>query len=119
MANAVYFYSYELIMRAFAGGESSAQAPIHAAFLAGGLAGCNSWLFTYPVDYIKTITQSQDLAALKYRNMLDCAQKHYRKEGYKAFFKGLGITLLRSFPVNGVAFFSYEYFMRFMGWKKA
>ena len=106
-------------MRLFAGGESSSQAPIHAAFLAGGMAGCTSWLFTYPVDYIKTVTQSQDLGTPKYKNMIDCARSQYRNEGYKAFFKGLGITMLRSFPVNGVAFFSYEYFMRAMGWKKA
>jgi len=51
--------------------------------------------------------------------MFHCARKQYQLEGYKAFFKGLGVTMLRSFPVNGVAFFSYEYFMRFMGWKKA
>jgi hypothetical protein len=49
-------------MRLFAPkGEGSSQAPIMAAFLAGGLAGCNSWLFTYPVDYVKTIMQSQHL----------------------------------------------------------
>ena len=117
-ANAVYFYSYEYIMRLFADGESSAHAPIEAAFLAGGIAGSNSWLFTYPVDYVKTVMQSQDLNKLKYRGMIDCARQHYRSEGYQTFFKGLGITMLRSFPVNAVAFFSFEYLMRFMGWKK-
>lgn len=62
LANAVYFYSYEYIMRLFAReGEGSGSAPIMAAFLAGGLAGSNSWLFTYPIDYIKTIMQSQNL----------------------------------------------------------
>ena len=62
LANAVYFYSYEYIMRLFAPeGQSSLHAPIMTAFLAGGLAGMNSWLFTYPVDYVKTIMQSQNL----------------------------------------------------------
>ena len=119
MANAVYFYSYEFIMRLFAPkGEGSLSAPIYAAFLAGGLAGCNSWLFTYPVDYIKTLMQSQNLEKLKYKNSWECAKEQYRLEGGRTFFKGLGITMLRSFPVNGVAFFSYEYVMRKMGWKK-
>ena len=105
-------------MRLFAGGESSAHAPIEAAFLAGGIAGSNSWLWTYPVDYVKTVMQSQELGNLRYRNMWECAQHQYQNEGYKAFFKGLGITMLRSFPVNAVAFFSFEYLMRVMGWKK-
>lgn len=106
-------------MRLFAPeGEGSLSAPIHAAFLAGGLAGCNSWIFTYPVDYVKTLMQSQNLEKLKYKSSWDCAREQYRLEGSRTFFKGLGITMLRSFPVNGVAFFSYEYVMRKMGWKK-
>ena len=48
-------------MRIFAKGQSSANAPILAALVAGGVAGSNSWLFTYPVDYVKTVMQSQDL----------------------------------------------------------
>ena len=95
-------------MRLFAPkGESSGSAPIYAAFFAGGLAGSNSWLFTYPIDYIKTIMQSQDLSTRKYRNSIECARNLYSIEGYRTFFKRLGITMLRSFPVNGVAFFSY------------
>ena len=77
-ANAVYFYSYEYVMRLFANGESSAQAPIMAAFLAGGIAGSNSWLFTYPIDYVKTVMQSQDLGKLKYSSALECAKDQYR-----------------------------------------
>jgi solute carrier family 25 (mitochondrial carnitine/acylcarnitine transporter), member 20/29 len=79
LSNAVYFYSYEYIMRLFAGGKSSSEAPIMGAFLAGGLAGSNSWLLTYPVDYLKTVIQSQDLKHLRYRGVLHCAREQYRK----------------------------------------
>jgi solute carrier family 25 carnitine/acylcarnitine transporter 20/29 len=107
-------------MRLFAPkGEGSANAPIMAAFLAGGLAGSNSWLFTYPVDYVKTIMQSQNLEHVKYRNSWECVRERYHCEGYRTFFKGLGITMLRSFPVNGTAFLSFEFVMRKMGWKKS
>ena len=79
LANAVYFYSYEYIMRLFAPkGEGSSQAPIMAAFLAGGLAGSNSWLLTYPVDYVKTIMQSQHLEHLTYRSSMGCAVERYK-----------------------------------------
>lgn len=95
-------------MRYFAPkGEDSSKAPITAAFLAGGLAGVNSWIFTYPIDYVKTLTQSQNLDMLTYKNAWDCAKKQYNHEGYRTFFKGLGITILRSFPVNGTAFLSF------------
>jgi hypothetical protein len=66
-------------MRLFAPkGEGSLSAPIFAAFLAGGLAGCNSWLFTYPVDYVKTIMQSQNLEKIKYKSAWECAREQYK-----------------------------------------
>jgi hypothetical protein len=61
--------------------------------------------------------QSQDLDKRQFKGGIDCMRTQYRKEGYRTFFKGLGITLVRSIPVNGVAFFSYEYLMRTMNWK--
>ena len=56
---------------------------------------------------MKTIIQSQNLDKLKYKNSRHCARVHYGHEGYRAFTKGMGVTLLRSFPVNGVGFFTY------------
>ena len=105
-------------MRHFAKGESSAHAPIFAALLAGGMAGSYSWLWIYPIDYVKTVMQFQDLGNLRYKNMWECYSHQYRIYGFRSFIKGLGITMLRSFPVNAVAFFSFEYLMRVMGWKK-
>lgn len=34
------------------------QQKLMISFLGGGLAGSGSWLFTYPIDYIKTLIQS-------------------------------------------------------------
>lgn len=49
-------------MRLFAPeGRGSLHAPLMVSILAGGLAGANSWLFTYPIDYVKTLMQSQNL----------------------------------------------------------
>jgi len=107
-ALSVYFYSYEYIMRLFANeGQTSYHTPLYYALLAGGVAGSNSWLFTYPIDYVKTVMQSQNLEKMKYRSSWHCTVEQYKSEGWKAFFKGLGITMLRSFPVNGVAFLSF------------
>lgn len=31
----------------------------------------------------------------------------YQEEGIRTFVKGLGITMIRSFPVNGVGFVTF------------
>jgi len=85
------------------------------SFFGGGLAGSGSWLFTYPIDYIKTLIQSQNIESRKYKNSFDCIQKKYAEEGIKTFFKGLGITMIRSFPVNGCGFMAFEFMMRYLG----
>lgn len=57
-----YFGVYEYAMRVFSpDGDDSSKTPMMVAFLAGGMAGCASWLFSYPIDYIKTLIQSQHL----------------------------------------------------------
>lgn len=48
------------------------------AFVAGGISGCSSWLFTYPIDYVKTVVQSQSLSNLKYKSATQCAIARYR-----------------------------------------
>jgi len=40
--------------------------------LAGGVAGLASWVFLYPVDFVKTKIQSQDLENKIYRNSYHC-----------------------------------------------
>jgi solute carrier family 25 carnitine/acylcarnitine transporter 20/29 len=88
------------------------------AFIAGGISGSSSWLFTYPIDYVKTVVQSQQIENIRYKSAIDCAMKVYQKYGVKTFFTGLGVTMLRSFPVNGMGFFAFEGMIRLTGRKK-
>lgn len=89
-----------------------------AAFFVGGFSGSISWLFTYPIDYVKTLIQSDDINQRKFVSAIDCVKKQYKAEGIRTFFKGLGITMLRSFPVNGAGFLTFESMMRLTGRKK-
>ena len=66
--------------------------------LSGGIAGIFCWLFTYPIDVIKTRIQSGE--SFTYR--------HAYKKGY--LFRGLGVCLFRSFLVNSIGFYIYENF---------
>ena len=86
-----------------------------ASFFLGGFAGAASWFFTYPIDYIKTVIQSQNVNKLQFKSAVHCARMKYEEEGMRTFYKGLGVTMLRSFPVNGIGFVAFELAMNFMG----
>ena len=70
------------------------QNSIHP-FLSGGIAGINSWLFTYPLDTLKSRRQLYHNKSLQ----------ELIKIG--SLYNGLGITLLRGFIVNGASFYFY------------
>lgn len=67
------------------------------AFTSGGIAGSLSWLFTYPIDVIKTRIQSKE-----YTSYLIAINKG-------SLFNGLYICLLRSLIVNSISFTAFDY----------
>jgi len=82
--------------------------------LAGGLAGSLSWIIVYPVDVIKSRIQSLpiDTKVAKKKSFYFIARNIYQNEGGiipLIFSRGLAITILRAFPVNGTIFFVYEF----------
>jgi solute carrier family 25 carnitine/acylcarnitine transporter 20/29 len=86
----IYFYSYQYI------NENILKNP----FIAGGIAGINSWLFTYPIDTLKTRSQLyHNKTLLELSNMGN-------------LFNGLKITLIRAFIVNSTSFYIYELIKR-------
>ena len=84
---AVYFTSFELLTREKSGNKAS----LWQLLIAGGTAGCLSWLITYPIDTIKTKFQTNDA----YKSILECIIDCFKNEGYKGFWKGLSAALLR------------------------
>ena len=90
VSTGVYFSTYNYFKKAqFVDGDKN-------ILLSGGIAGIFSWLFTYPIDVIKTRIQSGE--AFTYR--------HAYSQGY--LFRGLGVCLFRSFLVNSIGFYIYE-----------
>ena len=65
-------------------------------FLSGGFAGLFSWLFTFPLDTIKTRIQNESCKTIY--------------EGYKKgnLWNGLSFCLFRGFFINGIHFSIYE-----------
>jgi hypothetical protein len=74
--------------------------------IAGGLAGCASWLVIYPVDVVKSHVQTGSTGGST--NGLTVARELYRQYGIRAFTRGLGVTMLRAFPVNATVFYALE-----------
>ena len=71
------------------------QCQMHP-FLSGGIAGINSWLFTYPLDTLKS------------RKQLYHSKTIHELISMGSLYNGLGITLLRGFIVNGASFYFYS-----------
>lgn len=78
--------------------------------IAGGFAGAITWAVVYPVDVIKTRIQTAPLTTPRSDlTMWKVGGNIVRKQGWRCLFRGLGITLVRAFPVNATLFPIYEF----------
>lgn len=84
IALSIYFGSYDYMKNEFN----------YHPLISGGVAGTLSWLFTYPIDTIKTRVQSN----ISIREAIKT----------KNYWNGISITLSRAFIVNGVGFYVAE-----------
>lgn len=109
---AIYFTSYELLMRQW----NSELAPISlaTALLAGGLAGVATWTLTYPIDYIKTLVQTDSLDKPRQTSMLGYLREELNKGSIKRLFIGFEIMIVRAFFVNAAGFFCFEVGKKFV-----
>ena len=82
------------------------EGPGLATLVAGGLAGCSSWLVIYPVDVVKSHVQT---ASGKNNNGIETAIRLYQLHGWRIFTRGLSVTMLRAFPVNAAVFYALEH----------
>lgn len=78
-----------------------------ASLLGGGLAGATFFVFAYPLDYIKTLLQTDCLENPKYKSLIHCYRKSMKKGGIASFYKGLVVAVNRGFFVNAGGFFAF------------
>lgn len=108
----VYFGSYDYIKERCSANFGSNHDWL-ASIVAGGTAGSTSWAIVYPIDLIKSRIQNLPLNAPR----RDCSMWHVGRNvvhanGWRALYRGLGITVVRAFPVNGIIFCVYELSLR-------
>jgi solute carrier family 25 carnitine/acylcarnitine transporter 20/29 len=107
----IYFCTYEAMKGWMTGGDPDMETDMRL-LLSGGVAGSMSWVFTQPIDVVKSCVQSQSFEAQ--RSAWELTKTHYAAEGVGYFTKGFGATMLRAFPVSAVTFLVYEKIMQFM-----
>lgn len=73
----------------------------------GGIGGMSLWAAIFPSDVIKSRVQIQSHSE-KPPSFFVMLVKIGREEGVRALYKGLGPTLLRTFPATGALFLAYE-----------
>lgn len=83
-----------------------------ASAFAGGVTGCLTWAVIYPVDVIKTRIQTSPLDTQV--RLMRVGQDLVRQYGWRIMFRGLGVTMVRAFPVNGIIFPCYEFVLKQM-----
>lgn len=82
--------------------------------LAGGFSGIFSWILIFPIDTTKSLIQRDLVANIlrKEQGLEPLPIKERKLEGFhRKLYRGLGISVTRSFIVNMVFFSVYEFVM--------
>ncbi|EFA86232.1 EF-hand domain-containing protein [Heterostelium album PN500] len=105
--SAIYFPAYAK-MKTLLADKDGNIAP-KDLFISGMVAGIPAASLVTPADVIKTRLQVKAKSGEQtYDGIRDCAQKIWREEGFRAFFKGCVARVFRSSPQFGVTLLSYE-----------
>lgn len=105
-----FFGGYELSQSLMAPpGKTKKEIGLLKTTIAGGIGGVAFWVAIFPADVLKSriqISESKD-------SMLIVARSIIKNEGFRGLYKGLGPTVVRTFPASGALFVAYEYTKRF------
>jgi ornithine carrier protein len=113
-----YFGMYEMASAYFlnqqrirANDPTISKEQLHPLSLmtSGALAGMVFNLSLFPADVIKSKMQTEIVPEGQPRKSFAAIGREiYRSQGIKGFYRGCGITVLRSIPSNALIFFTYE-----------
>ncbi|KAG0257615.1 hypothetical protein DFQ27_005029 [Actinomortierella ambigua] len=130
LGTGVYFASYETVKRVVAqsmqhvrspttttttGGSGSGGPGPMVHFFAGGFCGVFSWMVVFPIDLVKSVLQKEVLVTKPtYDSAWACAKDIVRRSGIRGLYRGVGVTLVRSFPIHSMNFVVYEAVMEYV-----
>ncbi|CAJ1445873.1 unnamed protein product [Effrenium voratum] len=115
--NAVLFLSFEAASRALRDPSKEEQDLKHI-FLAGSIAGTFSAFITGPTELVKCLAQTNLTNQGTVREEIEIMHRLVTKNGLLGAhgpLRGLGMTVLRDTPSNGIYFTVYEFISRNLG----
>jgi hypothetical protein len=80
------------------------------SYFAGAIAGITAQTLMYPGDVVKRHLQINgiDDTGKKYNGLIDCIRKIYGKYGFRGFYTGYGVNLLKAAPETMIQFAVYD-----------
>lgn len=107
---AVQFPLYERFKRWSSPKSSNGEGGLGAGrvFIASTFSKIIASTATYPHEIIRTRLQVQRGGQPRYRGIWDAIIKIKKEEGWRAFYRGLHVNILRVIPASGVTFVTYE-----------
>ena len=107
--SAIYFPTYSHLKKDLFGESPTKKMGILQLLISGAIAGMPAAYLTTPADVIKTRLQVDARKGdTTYNDIIDCARKVIREEGFKAFWKGGPARVIRSSPQFAVTLAGYE-----------
>ena len=102
----VHFSSYFLINNIVVDQCCDGRKPLWLPLVSGAVAGCLSWVFTMPLDIVKTKLTSRKRNDGQSATRVLCDL--FREGGIKRLWAGTGAAFLRCIPLHATLFFMYD-----------
>jgi solute carrier family 25 protein 16 len=96
--------------------EKPAQLKWWAQIPAGGMAGVVSQTVSYPFEVVRRRMQVGGVVGDGHRlAMREVARGIWKTSGFRGFFVGLSLGLVKNFPMSAIVFFSYSRIGHYLG----
>ncbi|KAI8336900.1 mitochondrial carrier domain-containing protein [Blakeslea trispora] len=102
--NALLFVSYGSILRYLNPPSDEIQPTLWQVYLAGAGAGFACFFFSTPTELVKIQAQMTRIP----KSTIQVSKEIYAAHGWKGFYQGGLITLIRDAPSYGLYFWAYE-----------
>lgn len=112
-----FFGGYEVSRHLLtpAGKSKDEIGPVRT-IISGGIGGVALWTAIFPADVVKSRVQVASTAGTVEPTFRAVLKQIFKEEGILALYKGLGPTVLRTFPATGALFLAYETTKKWLGY---
>jgi mitochondrial ornithine carrier protein len=111
VGRAVYYTTYEACKRGIAnyqGMSNAASISLQDRMLSAGFAGIVCGAIIFPLDSLRSRIYSQVTTTTNPKTTLQMLEFMYYENGIRGFYRGFGVTVLRSGPVSSVVLPIYD-----------